>query len=236
MDVISGEDVADSAGDVLDRQIKDELFCHQIDDIVKIGKYPEQMPDFRHANDAIYPVDNDNLQDVIGALGMKYTFQNLFNLNWLDVSGVTDMNNLFAVVREKTLNVNISRWDTSNVENMDNMFNGKHFNNNISRWDVSSVRTMECMFYLSTFTGDISGWDIRSLRSCQYMFANSNFNRDISAWDVSHIYNMDRMFYGSKMIRNLSNWDVTNVQYKYEMFIGTPMMGKFKWYPKGCRS
>lgn len=68
------------------------------------------------------------------------------------------------------------------------------------------------------------------------MFADSNFNRDISAWDVSHIYNMDRMFYGSKMNRNLSNWDVTNAQYKYEMFILTPMMNKFVWYPKGCKS
>ena len=215
MDVIDQQDVADSAGDVLDRQLKDELFCHQIDVIVNTGKYPEQMPDFHHANDAIYPVDNDSIRDVIGAIGRKYMFQNMFNLNWLDVSSVTSMKRLFDVVYEKMLDVNISRWDTSNVENMSYMFNRKHFNNDISRWDVSSVKTMECMFYLSTFTGDISGWDIRSLKNCRYMFADSNFNRDISAWDVSHIYNMDRMFYDSKMNCNLSNWDVTNARYRY---------------------
>lgn len=146
MDVIDRQDVANSVGDVLDRQLKDELFCHQIDVIVMNGKYPEQMPDFRHANDAIYPVDNDSIRNVISAIGRKYMFHDLFNLNWLDVSGVTDMNHLFDVVREKKLDVNISRWNTSNVENMSYMFNWKQFNNDISRWDVSSVKDMSCMF------------------------------------------------------------------------------------------
>ena len=174
MDVIDRQDVANSANDVLDRQMKDELFCHRIDVILNTMK-PVKL-DFWAASDAIYPVSDDNIKDVIRILSKLYKFSSGINLNWMDTSRVTNMNNLFTVVSTKVLDVDISRWDVSYVTDMDNMFAYKKFNGDISKWDVSSVRNMVCMFDTCSFNNDISGWNIRSLRNCQYMFADSKFN------------------------------------------------------------
>ena len=172
IDTIESQDVADGAGDVLDRQLKDDYFLYQID-MIRNGKVPEERPDFQHASDAIYPVDNDSIKDVIGKLSKMYAFSDGINLNWMDVSHVTDMKKLFSVVSTIVINVDISMWDVSNVTDMSYMFVNKKFNGDISKWDVSSVRNMSCMFESSSFNGDISGWDIRSLRKCDYMFFNS---------------------------------------------------------------
>ena len=55
-----------------------------------------------------------------------------------DVSGVTDMEGLFAQKME--FNDDITSWDVSNVTNMKQMFkNARAFNQDISGWDVSKV-------------------------------------------------------------------------------------------------
>jgi surface protein len=234
MDVIDRQDVANSVGDILDRQLKDDFFCHQIDVVLNTMK-PVKL-DFWEVSDAIYPVSDDNIKDVISKLSKLYMFSAGINLNWMDTSRVTNMYKLFSVVSTIVLDVDISRWDVSSVTNMGYMFAHKQFNGDISKWDVSSVRNMSCMFDTCSFNGNISGWNIRSLKSCQYMFADSDFNGDISGWDVSHINSMDRMFAGSKMYHDLSSWDVTNAAYKYEMFVLSPMQNIREWYPKGCLS
>lgn len=234
MDVIDRQDVADSAEDILNRQLKDDLFCHQIDVVLHNMKHVKL--NFWDASDAIYPVSDDNIKDVITNLSTLYRFSAGINLNWIDTSRVTYMNKLFSFVNTMVLDVDISKWDVSHVTDMGYMFAHKQFNGDISKWDVSSVCNMACMFDTCSFNGNISGWNIKSLKNCQYMFADSDFNGDISGWDVSHINSMDRMFTGSKMYRDLSCWNVTNTKYKYEMFVGTPMENKHEWYPKGYRS
>ena len=217
MDVIDRQDVANSAGNILDRQLKDDLFCHQIDVMLNTMK-PVKL-NFWEVSDAIYLVSDDNIKDVISKLSKLYRFSAGINLNWMDTSRVTNMYKLFSVVSTMILDVDISRWDVSHVTDMGYLFAHKKFNGDISKWDVSSVRNMSCMFDGSSFNGDIRSWNICSLKNCQYMFAYSEFNQDISGWDVSHVNSLDRMFIGSyNMYRDLSGWDVTNASYKYQMF------------------
>lgn len=112
------------------------------------------------------------------------------SLNWLDVSQIKNMSRLFGVYSviegdmcntyNNKYNGDISKWDTSNVNNMEWTFFNSIFNGDISNWDVSDVKSMKYMFYFSEFNGDISGWDVSNVTNMHRMFMNSNFNHDIS--------------------------------------------------------
>ena len=70
----------------------------------------------------------------------------------------------------------ISKWNTSLVTNMKELFKGKNdFNDDISKWDVSNVTDTSEMFYneyalTGSFNGDISGWDVSSVTNMELMF------------------------------------------------------------------
>ena len=121
-----------------------------------------------------------------------------------NTSGVTDMSDLFNydsdyesddefydILDNSNLgdfNKDISKWDTSSVTNMNNMFWGnKGFNQPIGCWEVSSVTNMNGMFCCT-----------------------KSFNQDISDWDTSTVTNMDCMFSGAK------NFNIENAPWYHE--------------------
>ncbi|UWD34621.1 BspA family leucine-rich repeat surface protein [Mycoplasma cottewii] len=60
----------------------------------------------------------------------------------------------------------IQHWDTSNITNMTDMFNGaKNFNQDISNWDTSKVIRMYAMFQeAKLFNQDLSNWDVSKVK------------------------------------------------------------------------
>ena len=52
------------------------------------------------------------------------------------------------------------------------LFNDSEFNGDISKWNVSNVTNMESMFDSSNFNGDISKWDVSNVRYNAFMFRN----------------------------------------------------------------
>ena len=131
--------------------------------------------------------------------------------NW-DVSGVTDMSNMF-----EGLNIaqDISQWNVSNVINMAGMFyNSTSFNLDISGWNVSNVLDMTGMFFnASAFNQDLSGWDVSNVANMAGMFVNASaFNQDLSGWNVSNVTDMSNMFFNaSSYNQDLSLWNVEGV-------------------------
>jgi surface protein len=111
-----------------------------------------------------------------------------------DLSGMfQDCENL------RTIN-NISEWDTSNITNMDNMFQrcNSLVSLDLSKWNVSKVESMRDM-----------------IQGC-----NSLVSVNASNWDVSNVANMWGMFADCRSLEDLdlSNWDMTNVSDTTYMF------------------
>jgi len=105
------------------------------------------------------------------------------DLNFIDVSGVEDMDGVFAGVN-RGFNGDISQWDVSCVETMSNMFHGSQFNGDVSQWNVSDVWELTDMFAYSQFTGDVSGWKVADDVICVGMFNGSllELNGQIPEW------------------------------------------------------
>ena len=171
-------------------------------------------------NVGIVKIDRAHLRDLIKNL--RY---NDISLNWIDVSDLTNLSNIFEY---SDFNGDISKWDVSNATDMMCMFSDSKFNGDISKWDVRKVSDMSYMFFKSQFTGDISKWDVSRVTDMEEMFYNSNFNGDISKWDISKVKNMSWMFFNSKFNRDISEWDVKSSCKVVNMFLDCPIKNEYK--------
>jgi surface protein len=106
-------------------------------------------------------------------------------------------------------------WDTGNVTDMSDMFNGAVlFNQDIGDWDTGSVTDMSDMFNGAVvFNQDIRDWDTGSVTDMSNMFNGALvFNQPIGGWDTSNVLNMNGMFNGATAFnQDISGWDVTKV-------------------------
>lgn len=147
-----------------------------------------------------------------------------FNLNWLDISNVTMLDQLFNVgtFNRQYIFWDVSDWDTSHVTSMSGTFNGCKDICDLSKWDTSKVTSMVNMFYgCSTFNGNISNWNVSKVTRFDSMFYGcSSFNQDISNWDISSAENLSYMFYNCiKFNQPIQKWNITkNMDISYLLY------------------
>ena len=123
----------------------------------KVGKFDEwNILKREHA----HPKTRDELRIIINE-AVKLKGPNV-DLNWIDVSGITDMSDVFY---SSEFNGDISKWNVSKVKDMEGMFNGSKFNGDISKWDVSKVKDMSLMFLgcYSLTSLDLSSFDVSNV-------------------------------------------------------------------------
>ena len=147
------------------------------------------------------------------------------DLNCIDTSAITDMSYLFRSLNISTT-IDVSKWNVSNVTNMDFMFGYCYtFNGNLSNWDVSNVEDMSCMFNgCQKFEGKgIENWDVHNVKNMYCLFNDCiKFKgKSIENWNVSNVENMAGIFYKCKKLDcDLSNWNVSKVEIMDYMFKG----------------
>ena len=147
-----------------------------------------------------------------------------FNLNWLDISNVTMLDQLFNVGTFSSQYIfwDVSDWDTSHVTSMTGTFNGCKDICDLSKWDTSKVTSMVNMFYdCTTFNCNISNWDVSKVTRFDSMFYGcSSFNQDISNWDISSAENLSYMFYNCiKFNQPIQKWNITkNMDISYLLY------------------
>ena len=122
-----------------------------------------------------FPKSKQELIDIIYELLDK----GISNFNCIDTSKIRNMSNLFFYKffnrKQKSIlkDIDISKWDVSNVENMGNMFEDfNSFNCDISNWNVSNVTNMMAMFdWCKYFTGKgLENWDVSNVTDMNVMF------------------------------------------------------------------
>ena len=96
----------------------------------------------------IKPINKHKLINIIRYYSNNY---NTHSLNWLDVSDLTDLTEIFSF---SEYTGDISKWDVSNVTDMRETFSQSTFNNDISQWDVHNVMDMSGAFRNSKFNDD----------------------------------------------------------------------------------
>ena len=155
---------------------------------------------------------------------------NVVDLNFIDVSNLDNMWGLFRDVAmacrvgiRKLRNVDISKWNVSNVRYFKHtFFDYANFDCDLSGWDVHNLENAEMMFCKCTnFKGTgLDKWDVSNLKVASSMFSSCiNLNVDLSNWKTSKINSIDRMFYKcSNMNFDASNWDVSNIRNAYGVF------------------
>ena len=160
------------------------------------------------------------------------------NLNCIDTSKITDMSNLFDSGNyNKSLdNIDISKWNVSNVKYMQFMFDGyENFNCDLSKWDVSNVENMKGMFsWCIKFNCDLSKWNVNNVTNMDFMFDNcKNFDCNLSNWDVHNVISMKYMFANCVNFKaeGIEKWNINKVKHMDFMFDNCMKLKKIpSWY------
>ena len=124
------------------------------------------------------------------------------------------------------IEVDLSRFDSSEVTNMSHMFQecSSITSINFSNFDTSKVTSMECTFYncVSLKELDLSDFNTPNLVEMRLLFFDCKniISIDISSFDTSKVLNMEFLFFECFHLKNLtlSNFDTSKVEKMNYMF------------------
>ena len=153
---------------------------------------------------------------------------NIWNL---DVSLVEDLSDLFKGLCGNVKSLDLSGWNTSNVENMSGMFAYCENLKNLvlSNWEtLGNVKNMSYMFYKCSSLESLilSSWNNTKVEDMFSMFYGCTNLKSLAltSFDTSNVNDMSLMFANCKNLESLdlSNWDTSNVKDMIGIFDSCP--------------
>ena len=130
---------------------------------------------------------------------------NSIDLTSFNTSNVKDMGNMFNGV-EATEIKGLETFNTNNVTDMNQMFKAsKVIILNLDNFNTKNVTDMTGMFYYSNFSEiKLNNFDTSNVTDMNNMFTHSKATIiDVSSFDTSKVTNMNNMFYGSELLKTI---------------------------------
>ena len=165
---------------------------------------------------------------------MFNSYKNLYKhieLSNFDTSNAEDMSYMFGTSGMKTMEnidpIDFSRFNTSKVKNMKEMFSHSFLPSlDIRNFDTSNVENMEWMFddLKNIKIVDLSGWNVKKFNNIQDIFSRLNKiqSLNLSGWQMDSVTSMYNMFGGLSNLTslNLTGFTTKNVTNMGYMFNG----------------
>jgi len=117
-----------------------------------------------------------------------------------DLSGVTSLRRMFRFCSDITTVPNANLWNTSTIDDMNEVFRGTGLTSiDVSTWNTSIVTDMAHMFRATFLTTlDLSLWDTGLVTNMSRMFLSvTNLDVDVSTFDVSSLTDATSMMSAS---------------------------------------
>jgi surface protein len=168
----------------------------------------------------------------IGNMNTSNMFQafpsliNLIEIPQVLPSSVTTLSTVFSNC-SKLNDINLTYWNTSNVTNMNSLFQScVAFNRNLGNWNTSNVTTMTSMFQGATnFNNEnnssMNSWDVSKVTNFSNLFNGAtSFNGDLSNWQlVASNVNCTSMFQGASTFnQDIGSWNTSGIINMEAMF------------------
>lgn len=141
----------------------------------------------------------------------------------LNVSKVTNMSNLFK--NSKLSVIDVSKWNTSKAQYMQNMFDNVSKVDGIEKLNLSSaINISEMLLNNKNIVNlDLSSWRTPNLVLMNSVFENAtNLNTiNVKNWDTSKVTSMNNLFAQTDIRKfDLTDWDTSKLVNKNKMFAG----------------
>ena len=187
--------------------------------------------------------DSNNLFSEIGYANIKSNSIDIkdrsdpvgiYYLKYLDTSKVKNMECMFSHFYGRKVSgqdsipttLDVSNFDTKNVENMEGMFNGCSalLSLDVSNFDTKNVENMKEMFDGCSALNslNVTNFDTGNVKSMYSMFGNcsSLSSLDVTNFDTKNVENMLCMFYYCKKLKTIdvSNFSTNKVKSMGGMF------------------
>ena len=171
--------------------------------------------------------ENSSIRKVMEFLCCEYTCRYFFDFLLNPIRTDNDIHRavkLWYSDRDSALTIygHISFWDTSNVTNMECLFqNCYQFNEDISEWNVSKVENMQCMFRNACkFNQPLEQWNVSKVTNMAFMFMDARkFNQPLEQWNVCSVTTMVMMFRHTHTFNHsLSKWNISKLKHIDYMF------------------